>query len=75
MGANLIGNPNSLKRLSSHIVFDAAFASARYSASMVDRANALCVFEPHEIRFRPKKLVYVDVDVRLSIFLVQSTSE
>jgi hypothetical protein len=56
----------------SHIVSEAALASARYSASVEDRATALCFLDVHEMGLGPKKLMYADVDVRLSTFSAQS---
>ena len=40
-----------------HIVSNVTFARARYSASVVDLATALCFFELHEMGFEPKKLI------------------
>ena len=40
-----MGNASSLRRVDIHIVLEAALASARYSASVVDRATARCFFE------------------------------
>jgi hypothetical protein len=57
------------------IVSEAALASARYSASVEDRATVLCFLDVHEMGLGPKKLMYIDVDVRSSTFLAQSASE
>jgi len=44
-GGALSGKPSSLRRLSSHIVSDAALAKDQYSASIDERATARCFFE------------------------------
>ena len=74
-GDSLTGNASSLKRVDNHVVSEAAFASARYSASVVDRTTALCFFELQEMGLDPKKLIYAEVDVRSSIFPAQSALE
>jgi len=74
-GDSWIGNVSSLKRVDNHIVFEGALASARYSASVVDCATTLCFLDVYEMGLIPKKLMYVDVDVRSSTFPTQSTSE
>ena len=52
-GDSLTGNASSLKRVDSHIVSEATFASARYSTSVLDRAIALCFFELQEMGLDP----------------------
>jgi len=44
-GGALSGKPSSSKRLSNHIVSDAALAKDLYSASVDERATARCFFE------------------------------
>ena len=41
----MTGIASSLRRVDNHIVSEAAMASARYLASVVDRATARCFFE------------------------------
>ena len=53
----MIGNATSLRRVDNHIVSEVALASARYSASVVDRATARCFFELQEMGLEPKKLI------------------
>ena len=50
-------NLSSLKRVDSHIVSEAAFASALYSASIVERATTLCFFKLQEMGLEPRKLI------------------
>ena len=71
----MTGNASSLKRVDNHIISEAALASARYSASVVDRATAHCFFELQEMGLKPKKMIYAEVDVRSSTFPAQSASE
>ena len=74
-GESRIGNASSLKRVDNHIVYEAALANARYSASVEDRATTLCLLDIHEMGLGPKKLMYADVNVRSSTFLAQLASE
>ena len=70
-----MGNTSSLKRVDNQIVSEAALANVRYSASVEERATALCFLDVHEIGLGPRKLMYADVDVRSSTFPAQSASE
>jgi hypothetical protein len=71
-GDSLTGNASSLKRVDNHIVSEAALASARYSASVVDLATVCCFLELQEMGLDPKKLIYAEVDVRSSTFPAES---
>lgn len=42
-----------------HNVLEAAFASVRYLTSVDDSATTLCFFELQEMRFGPRKLMYI----------------
>jgi len=69
------GNARSFKSVDNHIVSEAAIARALYSASVVDRATALCFLELQEMGLEPIKLIYAEVDVRSSTLPAQSASE
>jgi len=56
------------------MISDAAVATAQYSASVDDLATVRCFLDIHEIGFRPKNMIYADVEVR-STFPPQSASE
>jgi hypothetical protein len=58
-----------------HIILDAATASARYLAFVMYRATAFCFFKLQEMGLDPRKLIYVEVEVRSSILLAQSASK
>ena len=67
-GGALREKPSSWNKARSHIVSDAAFARALYSASVDERATALCFLELQEIGFEPRKVIYVEVEVWSSLF-------
>jgi len=69
-----MGTLSSLSRFTSHMISDAAVATAQYSASVDDLATVRCFLDIHEIGFRPKNMIYADVEVR-STFPPQSASE
>ncbi len=56
-GGALSGKPSSLRRLSNHIVSEAALASDLYSASVDERATARCFLELQEMGLWPRKLI------------------
>jgi hypothetical protein len=74
-GDSEIRNVSSLKRVDSHIILDAAAVSARYSAFVMYRATAFCFFKLQEMGLDPRKLIYVEVDVRSSILPAQLASK
>jgi hypothetical protein len=74
-GESWIGNASSLKRVDNQIVSEAVLATARYSASVEDRATTLYFLDVHEMGLGPKKLMYADVDVRSSTFPAQLASD
>ena len=58
--------PSSLNNERSHDVSEAALARALYSASVEERATALCFFELQEIGLTPRNEIYAEVEVRSS---------
>lgn len=50
-------------------------ASARYSASVDDRATTRCFLELQEIGLEPRKHIYAEVDLRSSQLPAQPASE
>ena len=63
------GRPSSLNNERSHDVSEAALARALYSASVDERATALCFFELQEIGLTPRNEIYAEVEVRSSYCL------
>jgi hypothetical protein len=55
--------PNSSKSDCIHIISAVAFATALYSAFVLDLETVACFFAHHEIRFGPKKTAKPPVDL------------
>lgn len=73
----VVGNvtPSSVRREQTHRISEAVFATARYSASVDDRATPCCYLDDHAIGVVPMYSMYAFVETKSSTFAAQSASE
>ena len=74
IGVHCCSTPSSLSKDSTHMASAAPFASALYSASVLDLETVGCFFELQEIKFGPTKMAKPPVARRSSTHPSQSAS-